>query len=111
MGPHESCGINRLTVVSYLIQNAVVRANRYLEALHEHRYLENSKILEKDAFTQLVAAFFEAKRNGLTECSLVRIVCSSEDYKKAGEILEKTASDGLYRDPGWRAACIAFQYR
>ena len=80
---------NRLTVVSYLIQNAVVRANRYLEALHEHRYLENSKILEKDAFTQLVAAFFEAKRNGLTECSLVRIVCSSEDYKKAGEILEK----------------------
>ncbi|EKC65569.1 hypothetical protein LEA_10254, partial [human gut metagenome] len=41
------------------------------------------------AFTQLVAAFFEAKRNGLTECSLVRIVCSSEDYKKAGEILEK----------------------
>ena len=80
---------NRLTVISYLIQNAVVRANHYLEALHEHRYLENSKILEKDAFTQLVAAFFEAKRNGLTECSLVRIVCSSEDYKKAGEILEK----------------------
>ena len=80
---------NRLTVISYLIQNAVVRANRYLEALHEHRYLENSKILEKDAFTQLVAAFFEAKRNGLTECSLVRIVCSSEDYKKAGEILEQ----------------------
>ena len=54
-----------------------------------NRYLENSKILEKDAFTQLVAAFFEAKRNGLTECSLVRIVCSSEDYKKAGEILEQ----------------------
>ena len=80
---------NRLTVISYLIQNAVVRANRYLEALHEHRYLEHSKILEKDAFTQLVAAFFEAKRNGLTECSLVRIVCSSEDYKKAGEILEQ----------------------
>lgn len=38
---------NRLTVISYLIQNAVVRANRYLEALREHRYLGNSSILEK----------------------------------------------------------------
>lgn len=57
MGPHEPGRVNRLTVISYLIQNAVVRANRYLEALREHRYLGNSSILEKEAFTQLVSAF------------------------------------------------------
>lgn len=80
---------NRLTVISYLIQNAVVRANRYLEALHERRYLENSSILEKDAFTRLVNAFFDAKRNGLTECSLVQVTCGEENYKEAAKILEK----------------------
>ncbi|MFQ7768286.1 MAG: hypothetical protein ACLRIL_08465 [Fusicatenibacter saccharivorans] len=53
---------NRLTVISYLIQNAVVRANRYLEALQEHRYLGNSSIFEKEAFTQLVARF--SRRSG-----------------------------------------------
>ena len=80
---------NRLTVISYLIQNAVVRANRYLEALREHRYLGNSSILEKEAFTQLVSAFFEAKRNGLTECSLVKITCGEEKYLEAAEVLGK----------------------
>lgn len=71
---------NRLTVISYLIQNAVVRANRYLG---------NSSILEKEAFTQLVSAFFEAKRNGLTECSLVKITCGEEKYLEAAEVLGK----------------------
>ena len=80
---------NRLTVISYLIQNAVVRANRYLEALREHRYLGNSSILDKEAFTQLVSAFFEAKRNGLTECSLVKITCGEEKYLEAAEVLGK----------------------
>ena len=80
---------NRLTVISYLIQNAVVRANRYLEALREHRYLGNSSILEKEAFTQLVSAFFEAKRNGQTECSLVKITCGEAKYLEAAEVLGK----------------------
>ena len=69
---------NRLTVVGYLIQNAVVRANRYLNALKDQRYVEGTNILDTEAFTLLVHAFEEAKRNGLTECSLVKI---DEDKK------------------------------
>ena len=88
---------NRLTVISYLIQNAVVRANRYLEALREHRYLGNSSILEKEAFTQLVSAFFEAKRNGLTECSLVKITCGEEKYLEAAEVLGMAACMYCFR--------------
>ena len=89
MGPHEPGRVQSSDGHSYLIQNAVVRANRYLEALREHRYLGNSSILEKEAFTQLVSAFFEAKRNGLTECSLVKITCGEEKYLEAAEVLGK----------------------
>jgi len=47
---------NRLTVIGYLIQNAVVRAGHYLDALRERRYVEDSDILGNEAFKQLVKA-------------------------------------------------------
>ena len=96
---------NRLTVVGYLIQNAVIRANRYLEALHTRRYVENSDILGQDAFKQLVTAFFDARRYGLTECTLLKIQHTAENFKETAEQLEKklrqtdyfgVLADGLY---------------
>ena len=96
---------NRLTVVGYLIQNAVIRANRYLEALHTRRYVENSDILGQDAFKQLVTAFFDARRYGLTECTLLKIQHTAENFKETAEQLEKKLRqtdyfgvlvDGLY---------------
>ena len=96
---------NRLTVVGYLIQNAVVRANRYLEALHTRRYVEGSDILGQDAFKQLVTAFFDARRHGLTECTLLKIQHTDESFKETAEQLEKklrqtdyfgVLADGLY---------------
>ncbi len=96
---------NRLTIVGYLIQNAVVRANRYLEALHTRRYVEGSDILEQDAFKQLVTAFFDARRRGLTECILLKIRHTDENFKETAEQLGKklrqtdyfgVLNDGLY---------------
>ena len=96
---------NRLTVVGYLIQNAVIRANRYLEALHTRRYVKNSDILGQDAFKQLVTAFFDARRYGLTECTLLKIQHTAENFKETAEQLEKklrqtdyfgVLADGLY---------------
>ena len=78
--------VNRLTVVGYLIQNAVVRANRYLNALKEQRYVEGTQILDTEAFTQLVHAFEDAKRNGLTECTLVKIDSDKKLEKKGKKI-------------------------
>ena len=52
---------NRLTVVGALIQNTVVRANRYLDALREQRYVEETNVLDEEAFTHLAKAFFETK--------------------------------------------------
>ena len=51
---------NFLTVVSYLIQNAVLRAQRYMQALEEKRYSQNSRILVPEAFESLVEAYMKA---------------------------------------------------
>ncbi len=64
---------NMLVVVGYLIQNAVIRANRYLEALKTDRYIDGTDILDMDAFTSLVRAYLEARRKGLTECTILEI--------------------------------------
>lgn len=76
---------NRLTIIGALIQNAVVHANRYLDALTHERYLEQTRIMSADAFGQLVRAFFGAKVNGLTECAMLEIV--TEDYRQAADTL------------------------
>lgn len=64
---------NRLRVVSYLIQNAMLRAREYLDALQNQRYLKNSRILNETAFKQLVNSFLNARNNRLTECSLLTV--------------------------------------
>lgn len=64
---------NMLTIIGYLIQNAVVRANRYMSALEQQRYIEGTNILEPDAFRSLVKAYLHARDKALTECTLVAI--------------------------------------
>ena len=64
---------NYLVVVSYLIQNAVLRARRYMSALEEKRYLKKTKILEPDAFQTLVKSYSHAANRNLVEYTLLRI--------------------------------------
>lgn len=72
---------NRLTVIGHLIQNAVVRASHYLDALWNRRYVEGTRVLDEDAFTQLEKAFFEARKKGLTEYILLEIMAREQDYE------------------------------
>jgi len=79
---------NRLTVIGALIQNTVVRANRYLDALRDQRYVGETNVLDEEAFTQLTKAFFEARDKGLTECSLLKITGVREyDRREAARAL------------------------
>ena len=64
---------NQLVVISALIHNAVVRANKYLEALEEERYIDGTKILDEEAFTTLVNAYLAAEKKGLTECIVLKV--------------------------------------
>jgi len=78
---------NLLVVISYLIQNAVLRANRYMDALEQKRYLEDTKILEPEAFDSLVVAYNKAKKKGLTECTLLYIKAQPGTYEQTGVVL------------------------
>ncbi len=78
---------NRLTIVGALIQNATLRANRYLEALKDQRYIKGTNILSVEAFSLLVKAFFEARNRELTECTLVEILAREQDCEQAAAAL------------------------
>lgn len=95
---------NQLVIISALIQNAVIRANKYLAALEEKRYIEGTQTLETDAFTSLVKAYLKAQKCGLTECMLLRIHVDSEDYKAASTViikkLRQTDYIGTLKDGG-----------
>ena len=64
---------NMLTIIGYLIQNAVLRATRYMSALEQQRYIHGTRILDEDAFTSIVKAYLNARHKNLTECTLVSI--------------------------------------
>lgn len=78
---------NRLTIIGFLIQNAVVRANRYLEALRNRRYVEGTNVLDESAFTQLAKAFFDAREKGLTEYVLLEILTGGQHYEDVARAL------------------------
>lgn len=87
---------NFLTVVSYLIQNAVLRAQRYIQALEEKRYSHGSRILEKDAFESLVQAYVKAEEKNLVECTLLKVCVQSEQYQEVGRKMVEKMRDSDY---------------
>lgn len=87
---------NFLTVVSYLIQNAVLRAQRYMQALEEKRYSQNSRILEPEAFESLVQAYMKAKLKNLVECVLIKVDVQNSEYQKTDEQMSGYMRDSDY---------------
>lgn len=95
---------NRLTIIGRLIQNAVLRANRYLDTLKEQRYMKGTNMLAEEAFTLLVKAFFEARDKGLTECTLLKILTKEDAPERAaavvGRNMRQTDYMGVLKDGG-----------
>ncbi|MCH5340520.1 MAG: NAD(P)-dependent oxidoreductase [Acetatifactor sp.] len=78
---------NQLVIISALIQNAVLRSNRYLAVLESQRYVENSSMLETEAFSRLMQAYLKAQDKGLTECTVLKIEADQATYLEAGKLL------------------------
>lgn len=78
---------NRLTIIGRLVQNAVLRANRYLDTLKDQRYMEGTTMLAEDAFSLLVKAFFDARAKGLTECTLLHVMTKDDPPAHAAAVL------------------------
>ena len=97
---------NFLTVVSYLIQNAVLRSQRYMQALEEKRYTQGSRLLETDAFESLVQAYMDGG------------MCAAEGKCCTGELSGVRGADGFAyarqrlsgTDVGWKDVFTPDQY-
>lgn len=90
---------NFLTISSYLIQNAVLRARRYMNALEQVRYNEENGILETSAFETLVASYDRAKEKDLVECTLLKVKHSSVHVgKQIQQKLRNTDYVGTMQD-------------
>lgn len=87
---------NMLVIIGYLIQNAVLRANRYLEALENQRYLEGTRVLGEEAFCSLVKAYLTARNKGLTECTFLKVDIGAHDIEDAGSQLTKLMRQSDY---------------
>ena len=91
---------NVLAIASYLTQNAVLRADKYMEVLRSQRYLGNTHVMEAEAFDQLVSAFLRAREKGFTKCTLINVTNTQgyaiEDLdKKLDNVLRDTDYVGL----------------
>ncbi len=64
---------NMLRIAGFLIQNAVLRANRYMDALEKERYVSGTQMLDEEAFSTLLKAFVSAEQRDLTECCVLKI--------------------------------------
>ena len=87
---------NFLTVVSYLIQNAVLRAQRYMDALKEKRYMKDSDIMEMDVFQTLVHSYMNAQERNLTQCVLLRVDVPKKAYGQVSQNMRRKLRDSDY---------------
>ena len=86
---------NMMRIAGFLIQNAVLRADRYMEALEDSRYINNSKLLEETAFQSLLDAFLSARNRELTQCCVLKLG-KVEDEEKAVMDVSKTLRNSDY---------------
>ena len=70
---------NLLAVTGALIQNAALRANRYLEALRAERFVGDTPILNTKEFAALVQAYINASGRGLTVFTLLALDVRAPD--------------------------------
>ncbi len=75
---------NILAVTGALIQNAVLHANRYLEALHSDRYIGDTPILRPKEFGSLLRAYRKAEERGLTVYSVLEILPGEQRLENLG---------------------------
>lgn len=83
-----------LAIVGSLIQDAVLRANHYMELLQQQRYIPGTHILEPEAFEELVSAFMRARSRNLTACALLDLdtggLSQDEVNEKLGKLVRQT---------------------
>lgn len=93
---------NQLLIVSALIQNAVLRANRYMAAVESKRHVEGTSMLEASSFSDMMKAFMTASKNGLTECTVLKVATGDMNLQdicaKIGKSLRQSDYFGVIQE-------------
>ena len=79
---------NLLTVTALLIQNAVLRAQKYLEAVEQQRFASGLGVLEAEPFANLLQVYENARLRKLTDYTLLKLE-SKELPEGIGQALAK----------------------
>ncbi len=85
--------INMFRIIGYLVQNALLRANRYLKALDGERYRLGTRILEQDAFLTMVRTHRSAAERDLAEICILQLSLNGAPVEAASRSLR-----GMLRD-------------
>ena len=75
---------NVLSVTASLIQNALLRTNRYLEILHNERFIDDTKVMQKETFISLIKAYKNAKERNLSQFSLIHVI--NEEHRSFHDV-------------------------
>lgn len=89
--PFENMSVyqcNLLTVLGYMIYNSVERADRYLDALANTRFVAGTRLLTRDAFAELDTTYHDAMAKGFTEYVVLSVSSErSMTYKEWSDTL------------------------
>lgn len=69
---------NLLALLCRLVENAMVRAGQYEQALLQEAYDENSGIMKQEYFLKMLYYYREGEKEGLLEFSIVRVYAPPE---------------------------------
>lgn len=70
---------NRLIVLVKLIRKSVKRAEEHYELLKNERFADGGRVLKKQAFSELVDTYCEAKKNNMTDYILLKVTSTDRE--------------------------------
>lgn len=85
-----------LAITGSLIRDAVLRADRYMSALEEQRYVQGTRILDTEAFELLVSTFLRARSRDLTSCALLTLDTSGLSSEEVNEKMSRLVRQSDY---------------
>ena len=93
---------NLFKVISGLIQASLLRATKFLDANYEKTYIPSTRILNSEAFADIVKTRVEMMKNGVAQYQLIQIENTETDlqdlYSKINEGIRTTDIVGLQKD-------------
>ncbi len=91
---------NLLTILSYLIMLSLNRADDYMNALANERFIEGSRIMESTAFNELLQLYQTAKKNNLADYCLLRLTSADRSLMDWNNVLTRLVRNTDYIGKG-----------